>query len=93
MKRTFIFVSLLVALSLLLSACGAGASNHLAAIKKAGVIKVGTSADYPPFESVDANGNKVGFDVDLMTARRLSIEPEGQAVRSISTGAGKCLIQ
>jgi polar amino acid transport system substrate-binding protein len=78
MKRTFIFVSLLVALSLLLSACGAGASNHLAAIKKAGVIKVGTSADYPPFESVDANGNKVGFDVDLMTevAKRLDVKVE-----------------
>lgn len=78
MKRTFVFVSLLVALSLLLSACGAGASNHLAAIKKAGVIKVGTSADYPPFESVDANGNKVGFDVDLMTeiAKRLDVKLE-----------------
>ncbi len=78
MKRTFVFVSLLVALSLLLSACGAGASNHLAAIKKAGVIKVGTSADYPPFESVDANGNKVGFDVDLMTeiAKRLGVKLE-----------------
>ena len=78
MKRTFDFVSLLVALSLLLSACGAGASNHLAAIKKAGVIKVGTSADYPPFESVDANGNKVGFDVDLMTeiAKRLGVKLE-----------------
>src|SRR5690349_18560472 len=78
MKRTFVFVSLLVALSLLLSACGAGASNHLAAIKKAGVIKVGTSADYPPFESVDANGNKVGFDVDLMTevAKRFGVKLE-----------------
>ncbi len=78
MKRTLVFVSLLVALSLLLSACGATASNHLAAIKKAGVIKVGTSADYPPFESVDANGNKVGFDVELMTeiAKRLGVKLE-----------------
>src|SRR6266545_575635 len=78
MKRNLVFVSLLVAISLLLTACGGGASNHLAAIKKAGVIKVGTSADYPPFESVDANGNKVGFDVDLMTeiAKRLDIKLE-----------------
>jgi polar amino acid transport system substrate-binding protein len=78
MKRNLVFVSLLVAISLLLTACGAGAANHLAAIKKAGVIKVGTSADYPPFESVDANGNKVGFDVDLMTeiAKRLDVKLE-----------------
>src|SRR6266487_1425436 len=78
MKRNLVFVSLLVAISLLLTACGAGAANHLSAIKKAGVIKVGTSADYPPFESVDANGNKVGFDVDLMTeiAKRLDVKLE-----------------
>ncbi len=76
MKRFLVVVSLLAAASLLLSACGAGASNHLAAIKNAGIIKVGTSADYPPFESVDSNGNKVGFDVDLMTeiAKRLGVQ-------------------
>ena len=79
MKRTMVFVSLLVAISLLLAGCGAPkAANHLAAIKQAGVIKVGTSADYPPFESVDASGNKVGFDIDLMTeiARRMNVKLE-----------------
>jgi polar amino acid transport system substrate-binding protein len=42
------------------------------------VIKVGTSADYPPFESVDESGNKVGFDIDLMTeiAKRLDVKLE-----------------
>jgi len=50
----------------------------LEAIKDAGVIKVGTSANYPPFESVDANGNKVGFDIELMTeiAKRLDVKLE-----------------
>src|SRR5512138_3873298 len=79
MKRIVVFVSLLVAISLVLSGCGAGkAANHLEAVKQAGVIKVGTSADYPPFESVDANGNKVGFDVDLMAeiANRLGVKLE-----------------
>ena len=79
MKRIVILISVLIALSLTLSACGAGQpANHLEAIKQAGVIKIGTSADYPPFESVDANGNKVGFDVDLMTeiAKRLDVKLE-----------------
>jgi polar amino acid transport system substrate-binding protein len=79
MKRSVIFISILVALSLVLAGCGGtSASNHLDAIKKAGVIKVGTSADYPPFESVDSSGNKVGFDIELMTevANRLGVKVE-----------------
>jgi len=80
MKRILVLVSLLVVASLVLSACGGvpKAANHLEAIKQAGVIKVGTSADYPPFESVDASGNKIGFDVDLMTeiAKRLGVTIE-----------------
>ena len=79
MKRIVVFVALFVAISLVLSGCGgAQPANHLEAIKQAGVIKVGTSADYPPFESVDENGNKVGFDIDLMTeiAKRLGVKLE-----------------
>ena len=79
MKRSMILVSLLVALSLFLSACGGTTTaNHLEAIKQAGVITVGTSADYPPFESVDESGNKIGFDIELMTeiASRLGVKLE-----------------
>ena len=79
MKRFVVFISLLLAVSLLLAGCGAGKSaSHLDAIKDAGVIKVGTSADYPPFESVDESGNKVGFDIELMTeiAKRLGVTLE-----------------
>ncbi|HEX5941821.1 MAG TPA: transporter substrate-binding domain-containing protein, partial [Anaerolineales bacterium] len=80
MKRIVVFISLLVAVSLVLSGCGgtSKAANHLDAIKQAGTIKVGTSADYPPFESVDERGNKVGFDIELMTeiAKRLDVKLE-----------------
>jgi polar amino acid transport system substrate-binding protein len=79
MKRIVVFVALLVGLSLVLSGCGgARPANHLEAIKQAGVIRVGTSADYPPFESVDEGGNKVGFDIELMTeiADRLGVKLE-----------------
>ena len=80
MKRIVVLISLLAAASMLLTACGGApkAANHLEAIKQAGVIQIGTSADYPPFESVDASGNKVGFDVDLMTeiAKRIGVKLE-----------------
>jgi polar amino acid transport system substrate-binding protein len=78
MKRIFSLVALVMVLSLVLTACGGGAGSHLDVIKKAGVIKIGTSADYPPFEFVDGSGNKTGFDIDLMTeiAKRLGVKLE-----------------
>jgi polar amino acid transport system substrate-binding protein len=80
MKRTAVFVSLLVVVSFFLAGCGGASStaSHLDAIKDAGVIRVGTSADYPPFESVDESGNKVGFDIELMEeiAKRLGVRVE-----------------
>ncbi|MDX9991116.1 MAG: ABC transporter substrate-binding protein [Anaerolineales bacterium] len=47
-------------------------------VKQAGLIKVGTSADYPPFEYVDENGNKAGFDIELMEeiAKQLGVKVE-----------------
>jgi polar amino acid transport system substrate-binding protein len=78
MKRIPLFLSLVIILSLLLTACGATSGTHLDAIKKAGTIKVGTSADYPPFEYVDAQGNKIGFDIELMAevAKRMNLKLE-----------------
>jgi polar amino acid transport system substrate-binding protein len=79
MKRLNFWFALVVVMSLLLSACGgASGDNQLEKIKKAGVIKVGTSADYPPFEYIDESGKKAGFDIDLMEeiAKRLGVKIE-----------------
>jgi polar amino acid transport system substrate-binding protein len=77
MRKLFV---VLLAAALLSSACGAGqkAANHLATIKQAGVIKVGTSPDYPPFELVDSSGKFVGFDIALMeeAANRMGVKVE-----------------
>lgn len=40
----------------------------LAATAQADTFKIGTSADYPPFEWVDGNSNLVGLDMDAMRA-------------------------
>jgi len=45
------------------------ADKNWARIQKTGVLTVGTSPDYPPFESVDPATSKiVGFDIDLIDA-------------------------
>lgn len=57
MKRFTFVLAILMAIALVLSAC-AGQSNKLV---------VGTSADYPPYESKDTQTNEfVGFDMDLI---------------------------
>jgi polar amino acid transport system substrate-binding protein len=83
MKRTshttLILVTLILAL--LLAACQqAGGEGHLASMRDAGKMVVGTSADYPPFESVDESGNFVGFDIALIEeiGRRMDLEVEIQ---------------
>jgi ABC-type amino acid transport substrate-binding protein len=79
MKRLFL-TSLLIVMSVMsLTACSAQKpAGHLQTIKQAGVIKVGTSADYPPFEYIDNSGKKLGFDIALMEeiARHLGVKLE-----------------
>jgi polar amino acid transport system substrate-binding protein len=91
-KQAAIYIMLIVAL-LALSACtpvrpaatsGGGdapaATGKLAEIQAAGKLVVGTSADYPPYESIDADGNFIGFDMDLIRAigAELGVEVEIQ---------------
>jgi polar amino acid transport system substrate-binding protein len=76
MKRLILLV---VVLAFALSAVGCkSTSDHLAAIKDAGKVVVGTSADYPPFEYVDEAGVTTGFDVELMNeiGKRMGVTVE-----------------
>lgn len=54
------------------------AQGLLATLKEQGKMVVGTSADYPPYESVDENGNFVGLDMDLIReiGKRMGLEVE-----------------
>ena len=45
-------------LSLFLAGCGSKPTNILEKIKQKGVIVMGTSADFPPFEFHKVEGNK-----------------------------------
>lgn len=79
MKRITLLLSIALILAAALSACGPKEpANELEAVRQAGKIIVGTSADYPPFEFVDENGEIVGFDIDMANeiGRRMGIEVE-----------------
>jgi polar amino acid transport system substrate-binding protein len=82
MKRHMVVVLMLSLVLSLLAGCGPAEQNEWEQIEDEGVIVVGTSADYPPFEYIDENGNFAGFDVVLMeeVADRLGVEVEWQDI-------------
>ncbi len=58
----------------------AESESQLDVVQERGTLIVGTSADYPPYESVDEAGNFVGFDMDLIReiGNRLGVEVDIQ---------------
>lgn len=54
----------------LLAACGGDTRSTLDRIRERGELVIGTEPEFPPFESVDADGEFVGFDMDM--ARELA---------------------
>ena len=70
MKSNYSRLVLALVLALVMGAftASAFAGTALEKVKEAGVITVGNSPDYPPFESIGDNGERVGFDVDLLNA-------------------------
>ena len=80
-------MSLLLALTLVLAACGSNTNNEgkksattdlYDTVKKEGVLKVGTEGTYPPFTFHDQSNKLTGFDVDIATevAKRLGVKVE-----------------
>ncbi|MBT2571179.1 ABC transporter substrate-binding protein [Planococcus sp. ISL-110] len=61
------FIALFASSALLLGACGSDSSNESdsGASEEKEVLKMGTSAEFPPFESRNTEGEIVGFDIDL----------------------------
>ncbi|HLA98050.1 MAG TPA: ABC transporter substrate-binding protein [Anaerolineales bacterium] len=82
MKRRSSILILFIIATLLIAGCqqqaAAPEQGYLGTIKEKGTLVVGTSADYPPYESVDPTGSFVGFDIDLITeiGKRMGVEVE-----------------
>ncbi len=79
MKTRVLITTALIGV-LFISGCGGqGNGNTWDRITETGVLRVGTDATYPPFETVNtATGEVEGFDIDLMTAicEKYSLEPK-----------------
>ncbi|WP_068676187.1 transporter substrate-binding domain-containing protein [Oceanobacillus sp. Castelsardo] len=71
MKTTFLkFIIMAFAVGMLV-ACGAGEPSGDKAKEESGdgkVLKMATSADFPPFETRDTEDNFIGFDIDIAQA-------------------------
>jgi polar amino acid transport system substrate-binding protein len=63
-----VIVLLLGAVALGLLARGREDDKTLERVQATGELRVGLDASFPPFESLDADGNVVGFDADLARA-------------------------
>ncbi len=72
-----LIVLLLGAVALGLLARGREGDGTLEQVQATGELRVGLDASFPPFESLDAAGNVVGFDADLarIIAAELGAEP------------------
>ena len=81
--------------ALALGACssddGAQSADPVAALKEAGVLKVGTEGTYSPFTFHDpASGDLTGYDIDVITAvaEKLGVKPEFSETKWDSIFAG-----
>lgn len=63
--KNWFWVAVILCLMLGLAGCADSGASLWEQIQADGVLRVGTSADYPPWEYVDENGEFTGFDMDL----------------------------
>lgn len=81
LKKIIGTLTLLVLVITILAACGKSEANSEGKNQNTEdkkILKMATSADFPPFESRDTAGNYEGFDIDLahMVAKELGYELE-----------------
>lgn len=78
--KVLLKLGMVLSLALGLGACSQNNSgeDHLARIKKDNVLKVGLEGDWQPFGYEDADGNLVGYDVEVAQAiaKHLGVEIE-----------------
>ncbi|MDO5532710.1 amino acid ABC transporter substrate-binding protein [Sutterella sp.] len=71
-------LALIGAVGLTASPAAIAGENQLAAIQKAGVIRIGTEGVYAPYTYHDAKGSLTGYDVEVgrEIAKKLGVKPQ-----------------
>ncbi len=68
MSRVAVIVFFLAGVMTVASGCGRKTESTLDRVERTKVLRVGTDATYPPFETINtATGRPEGFDIDLVT--------------------------
>jgi L-cystine transport system substrate-binding protein len=70
--------SALIGATLGMTTLAAHAADLLDQVKQRGTLRIGIEGTYPPFDSLDAKGQLVGYDVDVAkaVAAKLGVKPE-----------------
>lgn len=66
MKKMIALIMVLVLTAMCLTACGGSKEVTVASIQKAGKLDIATSPDFPPFESLTADGSVEGIEIEIM---------------------------
>lgn len=96
-RKLFPVLTVLIALSMLLAACGGGAAeapaaesvDTLAKVKDLGVLNCGVSGSLLAFSFPDADGNIKGFDADYCKAVAAAALGDAEAVELVSSNASE----
>ena len=78
MKKMICFLFAIMMIVSCFAGCSSTNGTGLDEVKKAGKLVMATSPDFPPFESLTADGNVVGIEVDIleMVCDKLGVELE-----------------
>ncbi len=87
MKKTLIFITITVLLTMLLSACSQESTdNNKNEADKKNKLTVALSDDYPPMEFRDDANQLVGFDIDLIDALSVELDTEIEIITTAWDG-------
>lgn len=64
-KKVIVLCLVLIMLAACMTACG-GQKLTVESVQKAGKLIIGTSPDFPPFESLSADGKVEGIEIEIM---------------------------
>ena len=65
-KKIVAMVLIITLVAACLTGCGGSKEVTVASIQKAGKLDIATSPDFPPFESLTADGSVEGIEIEIM---------------------------